>query len=356
MSTLPATLTVDEQLLLRAAQRGDEEGYRRLVEHYRGELLAHCYRMLGSVHDAEDSLQDALLRAWRALPRFEGRSSLRAWLYRIATNTCLDLIARRPQRVLPLDAGPRGDAAAPAEATWLEPWPDATLAIEDGRETPEATYERRESVELAFVAALQHLPGLQRAVLILRTVLGFSAREVADVLETTPAAVNSALQRARRTVDERLPERSQQATLRAVGDERQRELVQAFSAAMEQGDVEAMLGLLTDDAGWCMPPHPASYVGHDAIRGFLVDGPMPLQWRHRIARANGQLAIGCFMWDPEREAYAAAALNVLELRDDRIGGIVSFLTPWLAGYPGEPTDGLRAEAWAQLGLPPSVAP
>ena len=208
---------------LQAARRGDEGAFERLIEPYRGELQAHCYRMLGSVHDAEDAMQDALLRAWRGLSGFEGRSSLRSWLYRIATNTCLDAIARRPKRVLPVDYGPAtdphdGPGEPVVESVWMEPYPDERLEVEDGYAAPEARYEQREGVELAFIAALQHLPANQRAVLILREVLAFSAREVAEALQTTVAAVNSALQRARKAVEERLPAQSQQATLRTLGD------------------------------------------------------------------------------------------------------------------------------------------
>src|SRR5215218_4163965 len=169
MSATATTMSLSERRLLAAARSGDEEAYRLLVEPRRAELQAHCYRMLGSVHDAEDSLQEALLRAWRGLSRFEDRSSLRSWLYRISTNTCLDAIARRSKRVLPLDYGP------PAESVWVEPYPDA--GVGEGFAAPDARYEQRESVELAFVAALQHLPATQRAVLILREVLGFSAQE-----------------------------------------------------------------------------------------------------------------------------------------------------------------------------------
>ena len=182
--------------------------------------------MLGSVHDAEDALQEATLRAWRGLARFEGRSSLRSWLYTIATNTCLNHIARRPKRVMPLEYGPPrtrttdGVGEPLVESVWVEPYPDERLGVEDGLAAPEARYERRESVELAFIAAVQHLPATQRAVLILRDVLGFSAREVAESLDTTVASANSALQRARKTVDERFPEQSQQATLRALGDQK----------------------------------------------------------------------------------------------------------------------------------------
>src|SRR5215470_4637413 len=216
-------MSSDAELVERARQ-GDEAAYERLIEAHRTELHAHCYRMLGSVHDAEDALQDALLRAWRGLARFEGRSSLRSWLYTIATNTCLNAIAKRPKRVLPIDYGPatdphRGPGEPVVETVWVEPYPDERLAIEDGYAAPEARFEQRESIELAFVAALQHLPANQRAVLILREVLGYSAKEVASTLDTTVASVNSALQRARATVDARLPEQSQQATLRTLGDE-----------------------------------------------------------------------------------------------------------------------------------------
>src|SRR5438034_153988 len=199
--------TAQEQELLTAAQAGGEDAFRRLVEQHQGELHAHCYRMLGSVHDAEDALQEALLRAWRGLSGFEGRSSLRSWLYTIATNTSLNVIEKRPKRVLPIDYGPpadphEGPGEPIVESVWVEPYPDDKLGLEDGFAAPDARYEQRESIELAFVAALQNLPPNQRAVLLLREVLGFSAREVAEMVETTTASVNSALQRARKTVDD----------------------------------------------------------------------------------------------------------------------------------------------------------
>src|ERR671917_2459863 len=237
-------MTIEMTSDLQAARDGDEAAFARLVDPYRGELHAHCYRMLGSVHDADDAMQEVMLRAWRALGKFEGRSSLRSWLYTIATNTCLSLINRRPKRVLPLDYGPsfdphdQGIGMPPVEATWVEPYPDQGLGLEDRYAAPEARYELRESVELAFVAALQHLPANQRAALILREVLGFSAQETAEALDTSVASVNSALQRARKTVDERLPEQSQQATLRALGDQQIREVVDSYMDAMSRGDVD----------------------------------------------------------------------------------------------------------------------
>src|SRR5947209_1339538 len=215
--------SLDPGRLLAAARTGDQAAFASLVAPLRPELHAHCYRMLASVHDAEDALQETLLRAWRGLGRFEGRSSLRSWLYTIATNTSLNLIARRPKRVLPVDLAPRtdpeqGPGEPVVESIWIEPYPDERLSTAATDASPEARYDLRESVELAFVAALQHLPASQRAVLILREVLGFSAQETAEALDSTVASVNSALQRARRGVEERAPEQSQQQTLRALGD------------------------------------------------------------------------------------------------------------------------------------------
>jgi RNA polymerase sigma-70 factor, ECF subfamily len=320
--------------LLESAQSGDEHALRTLVEPLRAELHAHCYRMLGSVHDADDALQDTLLRAWRALPGFEGRSSLRSWLYRIATNSCLKLIQRRPQRVLPLDHGPAADpregpAAPRAEVAWLEPYP----------EQPDASYEQREGVELAFVAALQHLPPRQRAVLILRDVLGFSAGEVGEALHAAPDAVYSILQRAHRAVNERLPERSQQETLRALGDERVRELAERFVEAWERADVDAILSLLADDATIAMPPRPSWYRGHEAIRAFLSGWPLSRErrWRLVATRANGQLAFVSY-GTPADDGEPAHALQLLTLTGGgMIQDITAFLEPherWIQDPPG----------------------
>jgi RNA polymerase sigma-70 factor (ECF subfamily) len=294
--------------------RVSEEEFRRRVEAYRPELLAHCYRMLGSVHDAEDALQDALLRAWRGLPRFRGHSSLRSWLYRIATNASLDVIERGRRRVE------------------VEPFPDDDLGAE--QPGPDARYEQRESVELAFVAALQHLPGTQRAVLILRDVLGFRAAEAAEMLGTSVDSANSALRRARRTVDERLPERSQQATLRALGNERVRALVERYIDALDRGDVDRIMAMLAEDAVWSMPPLEEAFAGLEAIRGFLVTGPLHFRWRHLATRASGQLAVGCYRWDGER--YAAAVLDVLTVGDGGLAAVTSYPTPALFARFGLP--------------------
>jgi RNA polymerase sigma-70 factor, ECF subfamily len=336
MSTVSTGPTARERELLEAARGGDEDAYGRLVETYRSELHAHCYRMLGSVHDAEDGLQDALLRAWRGLPRFEGRSSLRSWLYRIATNACLDAIARRPKRVLPVEYGPatdphQGTGDPLVESVWIEPYPDEKLGLEDGYATPEARYEERESVELAFIAALQHLPATQRAVLILRDVLGFSAKETAESLDTTVASANGALRRARKAVTERLPDQSQQATLRALGDDGLREVVERYVDAWEQGDVDAILAMLAEDATFAMPPLRTWYRGHDAIAIFLKDSALRDRWRLVPARANGQLAFGTYAWDADSGSYVALGLDVLTLRGARVQEITAFVTPATRG-------------------------
>jgi RNA polymerase sigma-70 factor, ECF subfamily len=370
MSSPSTTSTAHERELLDRARGGDEGAYEALVEPHRRELHAHCYRMLGSLHDAEDALQDALLRAWRGLSRFEGRSSLRSWLYRIATNKCLDVIERRPKRVLPIDHGPPADphdgpGEPLVETVWVEPYPDDQLGLEDGYAAPEASYERRESVELAFIAALQHLPPRQRAALILREVLGFSAKEVADCLEWSTASVNSALQRARKTVDERLPERSQQATLRSLGDERLREIVESYMNAMRSGDVDAVVAMLAEDAAWSMPPLASWFRGRGALTVFLEVGPLSgeWRWRHVPAHANGQAAVGVYSWDAAEESYRPFALDVLTLEGDRIKEVTAFITrstrssdpEFYARWPAQPLDPARVVAFFErFGLPERV--
>jgi RNA polymerase sigma-70 factor, ECF subfamily len=341
---------VSTQALLDAARGGDQDAFGRLVEGHRAELQAHCYRMLGSIPDAEDALQETLLRAWRALPGFEGRSSLRSWLYAIATNACLKAIERRPARVLPIDYGPAADPhEGPGEplleSVWVEPYPDDALGLEDSLAAPEARYEQREAVELAFIASLQHLPARQRAVLILRDVLGFSAGEVAGMLETSPDAVYSTLQRAHKSVDERLPERSQQETLRALGDDGVREIVERFVDAWEHSDVDAVAALLTEDATMEMPPMPTWYRGREAIVDFLRGWPLSVEGRFRMlpTRANGQPALANYLWDRDAELFLPHGMTVLTLRGDRIAEFTSFLEPELperfglpGAYPGSP--------------------
>jgi RNA polymerase sigma-70 factor, ECF subfamily len=312
-----------ERQLLAAARRGDEDAYRRLVEPHRRELHAHCYRMLGSVHDADDAVQDAMLRAWRGLHGFEGRSTTRSWLYKVTTNACLTAIERRPRRTLPLDASPTGDpdGAPLAETVWLEPYPDE--AVEAAAAVPHARYDQREGLELALVAALQHLPANQRAALILREVLGFSAREVADLLDTSVPAVNSALQRARKAVDERLPERTQQETVRALGDERLRALVGRYVDAWERGDVSEVVSMLADDATFSMPPNLEWYRGPEAIADFLPRGPMSMRRKFVPLRANAQVAFATYCWEDGR--FRANAVHLIRLRGEEVAEIVAFL-------------------------------
>jgi RNA polymerase sigma-70 factor, ECF subfamily len=310
--------------LLTAARAGDDAAFSALVEPYRRELHAHCYRMTGSVHDADDVVQEVLLRAWRGLTGFEGRGSFRSWLYRIATNTCLKAISSRGRRALPTDfASPVGEDSG-AEVAWLEPYPDEAFGLENGYAAPEALYEQREGVELAFVAALQHLPPNQRAALILREVLGFSASEVAETLGATVAAVNSALQHARKAVAERMPARSQLTTLRALGDRRLREIADNYARALQRRDIAAVVSMLADDVTWSMPPHPQWYRGHEAVTAFLRGGPFLARWRHLPVRANGQLAVACYMWQEDAQAFLAQVIDVLTLRDDEITAITAF--------------------------------
>lgn len=316
-----------EAVLLDAARAGDSSAFGDLVGPYRAELQAHCYRMSGSPHDAEDVVQDVLGRAWRGLDRFDGRGSIRPWLYKIATNRCLTLIERRRRRELPTDFGP---GAPLAETAWLEPYPDQRLGL--AAMTPEARYAMREGVELAFVAALQHLPVRQRSVLVLRDVLDFSAGEAATLLGTTIASVNSALRRARTTLRTRLSHPSQQATLRELAEDGVRRLAAQYATAWEDGDVDAIVAMLAEDAKYSMPPLPEWYEGPDDIRSFLVEKAMTFRWRFLPAQANGQLAFGTYMWNEDRAVYLPAGLDLLVLRGTKIAEVVSFLTADLTQF------------------------
>jgi RNA polymerase sigma-70 factor (ECF subfamily) len=271
--------------------------------------------MVGSLHDAEDLVQESLLRAWKGLGGFDGRGLIRPWLYAIATNRCLTLLSGRRRRELPTDLEPGG------EPTWLEPYPDERLDRGSETRSPEAAYVAREGVELAFVAALQRLPARQRAVLLLCDVLGFSARETAAALEVTTATVTSALQRARQRA---WRTRSQQAELVALGDDGVRALAARYTAAWESGDVDAIVSMLAEDARYSMPPLPEWYEGRDAIRAFLA-GPLAERWRFRPARANGQLAFATYAWDGS--VWVPCGLDLLALRDGQVAEVVSFLDP-----------------------------
>ena len=331
MSRERPNTAVSEGELLLAAKRGADDAFGELIEPYRRELYVHCYRMLGSWADAEDALQDALLDAWKGLGGFQERSSLRSWLYTVTTNACLKVIRRRPRKMLPTDYGPPADARKRtvepvSEAIWLEPYPDEQLR-----------YEQRETIELAFIAALQHLPARQRAVLILRDVLGFSAREAADALQTTPTAIDSALQRAHKTVDERLPAQSQQATLSSLDDERVRQIVDGFVKAWENDDVDALVTLLAREAILSMPPQREWFAGRVPIATFLATWPLAgASWRIVPTRANGQLAFAQYMCDRGSDAYVAHAIAVLTLEANEISQITIFRSPELFDRFGLP--------------------
>jgi RNA polymerase sigma-70 factor (ECF subfamily) len=313
--------------LLARARTGDGEAFRELVEPYRRELHVHCYRLLGSVQDAEDLLQETLLAAWRGLDRFEGRSSLRTWLYRIATNRCLNALRAGDRRIR--DRVPRAEVALPepsrwVEPTWLEPYPDALLDdLQDVAPGPDARYESKESISLAFIAAMQSLPPRQRATLVLRDVLGFRAGEVAEVLGTSEDSVNSALKRARATLAGQLP-----AGGAALPDSRrERELAARFAEAFERGDVDAIVALLTDDAWLRMPPLPLEYRGRAAAAGFLKAIAFRGTRRYRLipTRANGQPAYGCYLSDAHTPIARAHGLLVITLDGERISALTRFL-------------------------------
>ncbi len=311
--------------LLDAARSGNSGAFEQLVAPYRGELLAHCYRMLGSVHDAEDVVQESLIRAWRSVDRLDDRGFVRGWLYQIATNRCLTALKRRGRRELPVDVAPGTPAT---EISWLEPYPDTS---------PETRYLTRESVELAFVAALQKLSAIQRAALILRDVLGFTAAEVAVQLDTSTAAVNSALQRARKVIDSTAP--SQQTVLRDLGEAAIGAIVSRWVDAWQAGDVDAIVALLAEDARYSMPPMPEWYHGHDEIRAFLLRGPLQSHWRFLPTTANGQVAFGTYLWDEPAGEYLPGGLDVLTIRSGRVAEVTAFLTADLTRF----------------GLPPSLS-
>ena len=316
-----------EEATLARARAGDDEAFGELTDPHRRELQLHCYRILGSMQDAEDLVQETLLAAWRGLEAFEGRASVRNWLYRIATNRCLNALrdrSRRPRELQTMD-----DPPAPTRRTepvWLEPYPDVLLEeIPDASQGPAARYEARESVELAFILALQRLPPRQRAALVLRDVLGFRTAEVAEMLETGEASVKGALQRARATVREQLPaaDRERAPQPNSAGE---RQLVGRFADAVQSGDLDEIVALLTDDALLTMPPQPLEYQGHDAIAGFL---------RHRAelrgtplrvvpTRANTQPAFGCYLPDAQAAIARPYGLIVLTLVGDAVAAITWF--------------------------------
>jgi RNA polymerase sigma-70 factor (TIGR02960 family) len=310
----------------------DEAAFRELADAFRGELQVHCYRILGSVQDAEDLVQETLLAAWRGLDDFEGRASLRSWLYRIATNRCLNALRDRGRRMPELPPPP-AEAPGPPEPTrrgepiWLEPYPDALLeGVGERSREPDARYEAREAIGLAFVAGLQRLPPRQRAVLVLRDVLGFRAAEVAETLDITEASVTSALHRARSALDAGLPV-APRDQVPLPNSPSERELVARFTDAFEGGDVDGVVALLTDDALLTMPPEPLEYQGPAAIARFLFTVPAGGRldlFRLVPTRANGQPAFGCYLTDPHTPIAHAYGLMVLTLRGGRVAAITGF--------------------------------
>jgi RNA polymerase sigma-70 factor (ECF subfamily) len=318
--------SVTEQPIARA-RAGDEDAFRGLTDPYRRELQLHIYRIVGSAQDAEDLLQETLLAAWRGLEQFEGRASVRAWLYRIATNRSLDALRARRRR--PEDLQRMTEAPEPthrAEPIWLEPYPDVLLeGVPDNAPGPEARYETKEAIALAFVVGLQHLPPPQRAVLVLRDVLGFRAGEVAEMLDTTEPSVHSLLRRARAAFQSRLP---------ATGRERapvpnstlERNVLGRFADAVENGDVDGMVALLTDDAWLTMPPEPYEYQGPSVIGRFLRDREVRRGAPLRLVptRANAQPAFGCYIPIPDTDTALPYAMFVLTLEGDQISAITWF--------------------------------
>jgi RNA polymerase sigma-70 factor (ECF subfamily) len=306
----------DQRLLLACAQAGDERAFRRLVEPYRHALEVHCYRMLGSVHDAEDLAQETLLRAWRALERFEPRAQFQTWLYRIATNACLDELERRPRRPEPID-----------------PFPDRLLGeAEAPVYDPAARYALREGMELALVRAIQQLPGRQRPVLIFRDVLGWTSPEVAELLDSTVASVNSALQRARATIDRKLP-----AAARTTADRTERELLKRYVAAFEHADMDGLVALLREDATLRMPPQPTLSGGLQIAHFFLetiAQGDLT-RIRHRPVWANGRPAVTIEV-RAEDGTWTPHGVSLLEIEEAQIVGINAFLDPALLPRFGVP--------------------
>lgn len=337
---------VGEGLDIAAARGGDQAAFARLIEPYRRELLVHCYRMLGSFEDAEDTVQETFLRAWRRLDSFEGRASFRAWCYKIATHAALDARDRRRVRALPMithaPGNPRDPLPSPSRETdWLEPLPDTFLSPENVG--PEALYDVRESVALAFLAALQRLPGRQRAVLILRDVVGWRADEVADLLDMTVVAVNSAVQRARATI-QALPGTYRTDAALPPTDAQMATMLTEYVRAWEAADVPRLVALLRDDAVLSMPPLPVWYEGRAAIDSFLREQLFAGDAMHRFrlvpTRANGCPAFAVYTRDADGR-YRPGALQVLTIVGDRIAVMHDFLA-------------LDARLFARFNLPPTV--
>jgi RNA polymerase sigma-70 factor (ECF subfamily) len=314
------------------ARLANQTDFSELAEPFRHELQVHCYRMLGSLQDAEDLVQETFLRAWQKLDTYEGRASFRAWLYKIATNACLDALDRRPRRVVPQNHQPASDPTMPpappiTEPIWLEPIPDELIA--DIEASPEARYDARESITLAFLTALQVLPARQRAVLILRDVLDMRAEQVAQLLDFTVSAVNSAVHRARVTLAKHYRSRGVESIKAKSSDDQMRDLLDRYMRAWEAADVDALVALLKQDATFTMPPSPSWYQGKVSIRTFL-SGLVELlnargRWRFVPIRANGQPAFAWYQREKIGEPYRAFAIQVIAFDGDLIADVVTFM-------------------------------
>lgn len=305
---------------------GSDAAFADLVAPHRLHLRTYCYQLLGSSSDADDAVQDTMFRAWRSLGTFEGRSSFRTWLTSIATNVCWRIIERRPPRQLPID-GPAAAIGEPPgrpqhDGYWLEPIP--TQLITDPGATPEEAVLQRERVELALVATLQHLPAQQRAVFVLRELLRYRAAETGELLDLSVAAVNSALQRARATIDANRPAHSQQEMQARLGDHDVRQLVNSYTSAIQRHDLDDLLRLLTKDVTWSMPPDATWYHGRKAVARFLTDHPFQVSWRHRPTSANGQPAVICEIWDEQTQRFRCFSIDVLTLHGAHVCAVTAF--------------------------------
>jgi RNA polymerase sigma-70 factor, ECF subfamily len=373
MSSRPAAVIVVEMsvaqtqdevaAVVAAATAGDESAFSELVERYRRELQVHCYRMLGSFEDSEDLVQETFLRAWRKRDPFEGRSTFRAWLYRIATNACLDALQHKPRRVLPSQLGPGSNpplpVEPPADLPWLQPYPDKLLeGIAPTDDQPEAVAVARETIEIAFLAAIQLLTPRQRAALILRDVLGWSAKETASVLEASVASVNSALQRARGTLKRHLPARRLEWSTAPRRSDVERAVLQRFMDALERADGAAMIELLREDARATMPPTPTWHDGREAIATAVAQSLDAAsahhvgEWRLVPVGANMQPSVAAYLRRPGDSEYRAFGIDVLRVEDGKIAEITAFI------QPGVDTGDFRFDSgwdlFAAFGLPPTL--
>jgi RNA polymerase sigma-70 factor, ECF subfamily len=339
MSAADATQDrVEARAIVAAASAGDRSAFAALTERYRRELQLHCYRMLGSFEDAEDAVQETFLRAWRKRASFEGRSSFRAWLYGIATNACLDVLERRRRRPPPVSV-----QSNPAEVPWLQPYPDRLLeGVAPRDDEPDAVVVAKETIELAFLVAIQHLPARQRAVLILRDVLGWSAKETAALLDGSVAAVNSALQRARAALKGHLPQRRSEWAPGSDPTEEERALLERYVDAHERGDSDALVELLRADARFTMPPEPIVVTGRERVVAFWVQGGFGSEafgaLRCVLTRANMQPAVACYVRRSDDSEYRALGLDVLRIEEGSIAEITTF----------------SSDLFPAFGLPPSL--